>query len=97
MPSTGYPNIAVERQVLQDLLAQERPMNPPQDEDDYFNLEGKLCSVCDHKAYGVWSWAPGHHDGYRCACCMRATWEETMKNLEASLRRLPDDCVTEVK
>lgn len=59
-----------------------------------YSVEGKLCSMpsCGHKAAAVWQWAPGHLDGYRCNCCMRAVWEETLEDVQKSLAELPEDC-----
>lgn len=58
------------------------------------SVEGKACSMpdCTHKAHSVWSWAPGHLDGYRCVCCIRAIWQETLQNVQESLAGLPEGC-----
>ena len=62
--------------------------------DDYYNLEGKSCSMpdCAHAAHGAWEWAPGHRGGYRCACCMRAIWQETLQSVQEGLAGLPEGC-----
>ena len=64
------------------------------DAPDYFNLEGKTCSRpdCPHGAHFVWSWAPGHLDGYRCVCHARDAWEETLGGLQTALAALPEGC-----
>ncbi len=47
---------------------------------------------CGHKAHKKWSWAPGHFDGYKCDCCIRKIWEETLRNVTESLKDLPFRC-----
>lgn len=54
---------------------------------------GKTCSACPHPAHSAWSWAPGHMDGFRCVCCIRKVWEETLANLKEGLAKLPDSCI----
>ena len=64
------------------------------EKDDRFNLDNKTCSIpnCNHKAHGVWEWAPAHFGGYRCACHLREIWQETLQNVQESLAGLPERC-----
>ncbi len=61
---------------------------------DYLSLEGKTCTQpnCYHKAHCVWTWAPGHFSGYRCICCLRAIWQETLRDVQEGLEGLPEGC-----
>jgi hypothetical protein len=69
---------------------------------DPYDLTGKACTAvsardgfkgeCGHPAFTVWSWAPGHLDGYRCVCCVRRAWEESSANLKKELDSLPSGC-----
>lgn len=56
--------------------------------DNPFDLSDKYCD-CGHKAYSIWEWAPGHHNGYKCVCCIKKIWEETLGNVKKGIKELP--------
>ena len=62
--------------------------------------ENAKCS-CGHPTDGIpFMWAPGHLSSSKCACCLRAIWEETLVNVTKTLETYraitPEECAAGV-